>query len=313
MFNAKVGNNLWSALLGDQKLSLTKSVRLLTETYDLTAREGREFFDLAFRSLVWMTYRTGFVPLLENLPAAVFAQLSDKIIEDTKKLYSSDNGWGCTIRVGQTALANALVRHVYDRQFSVEVAAKAGAGSPYEGILRLFWDSGKDNKYPFSIQSFCEAALKYKRVPGEWLSQSTVATILRDLNQKHRPFKDLNIVTFIDGSVYEDQLGVEGFFEPSSFTKDYDVVYEEEAKGEENTVQVTEEATVIFVSCALGLKSPEPTYLDRLKELFDFPQLIGVMGGRTSEALFFVGYQGDNFVFLDPHFVQVKCDLFMRG
>eukprot|EP01022_Parablepharisma_sp_SALTPOND_P014094 TRINITY_DN1897_c0_g1_i1.p3 TRINITY_DN1897_c0_g1~~TRINITY_DN1897_c0_g1_i1.p3 ORF type:complete len:483 (+),score=58.05 TRINITY_DN1897_c0_g1_i1:140-1450(+) len=307
MYNAKVGNNLWSALLGDQKLDLSKEVRLLTETYDLPSKEGYKFFIDAFKSLIWMTYRTNFLPLLDTISASVYCEVEEEKLDTaTKKLYSTDNGWGCTIRVGQMALANALIRHLYNHEFSHLLLEKQEIkGTLYEKVILDFWDSGKGSKHPFSMQNFCETALKYSRIPGEWLSQSIVANIFRDLNLKHKPY-DIDIAVFIDGSIYKDRIGITDTVEETASTKEFEVIdkkeYDEFLKKEEGKA---DSATIVFVSCALGLKSPNPIYLNRLKDLFEFPQLVGIMGGRTNEALFFVGYQEDNFIFLDPHFVQV--------
>ena len=39
------------------------------------------------------------------------------------------------------------------------------------------------------------------------------------------------------------------------------------------------------------------------------PMSIGVIGGKPSQALYFIGYTGDDVVFLDPHVTQNNVDL----
>lgn len=40
-----------------------------------------------------------------------------------------------------------------------------------------------------------------------------------------------------------------------------------------------------------------------LKMILDMPECIGIIGGKPRSALYFVGYQDDNFMMMDPHFV----------
>jgi len=308
MFNAKVGNNIWSALLGDKKIDYMKRAILQNEEFNLATKEGHEFFMNSFKSFIWMTYRTCFFPLLDTISESVAFDVEDKTIDlATQKLFSTDNGWGCTIRVGQMALANALIRHLYGKEFNYLMLKKHGVkGSLYEKILTDFWDNGKGKEHAFSIQNFCELALKYNKIPGDWLSHSSVATVLRDLNIKYNPY-DVNLIVFSDGAIYKDSLGdISPIIEETASTKEFELIdtkeYDEFSKKEE---EKTEQSKIIFVTFTMGLKNPEPENYERFKELFAFPQLMGIMGGRTNEALFYVGYQDDSIIFLDPHFVQV--------
>ncbi len=101
---------------------------------------------------------------------------------------------------------------------------------------------------------------------------------MADLNQEYVPETGLEMLAYPDGMIYEDQIG----------------------KALENR------RLVLFVSCTIGMKSPDPIYLPGLRALFSLPQLVGVMGARKKEALFFVGAQKKSFIFLDPHVVQVR-------
>ena len=41
-----------------------------------------------------------------------------------------------------------------------------------------------------------------------------------------------------------------------------------------------------------------------LAELFEFPQMAGIVGGKPNASLFFVGVQDEQVLYLDPHAVQ---------
>ncbi|KAL8763140.1 MAG: hypothetical protein Q9184_000985 [Pyrenodesmia sp. 2 TL-2023] len=59
--------------------------------------------------------------------------------------------------------------------------------------------------------------------------------------------------------------------------------------------------TLILVGIRLGIDRVTPAYWEALKASLQIPQSVGIAGGRPSSSHYFVGVQGDNFFFLDPH------------
>mmetsp|Transcript_16279 Transcript_16279/g.16210 ORF Transcript_16279/g.16210 Transcript_16279/m.16210 type:complete len:151 (-) Transcript_16279:26-478(-) len=57
----------------------------------------------------------------------------------------------------------------------------------------------------------------------------------------------------------------------------------------------------------LGLKTIQPEFHSAVKYFLSMPQTVGIVGGKPRSALYFVGYQEENFIFLDPHLVQKVC------
>ena len=45
-------------------------------------------------------------------------------------------------------------------------------------------------------------------------------------------------------------------------------------------------------------------YLPQLQQVLQWPQSAGIVGGRPSSSLYFIGHQGQSVLFLDPHEVQ---------
>lgn len=75
-----------------------------------------------FESRIWMTYRSAFPPIARSADPGATASMSFamrlKAIADPQAGFSSDSGWGCMIRSGQSLLANALlIRDLGRREF----------------------------------------------------------------------------------------------------------------------------------------------------------------------------------------------------
>ena len=55
----------------------------------------------------------------------------------------------------------------------------------------------------------------------------------------------------------------------------------------------------------IGLNSAEENYLHVLSEMMKSKYFKGVIGGKPSKALYFLGLHNENsFIYLDPHYVQ---------
>ena len=72
-------------------------------------------------------------------------------------------------------------------------------------------------------------------------------------------------------------------------------------------------ALLLLVPVRLGGETlNESAYLDCLKSLLALKQSCGIIGGRPKHSLYFVGYQEDRLIHLDPHFCQDVVDFSQR-
>jgi len=234
----------------------------------------REFVD-DFESRFWFTYRSHFPPIKKSsepdaastmsLSMRFRSQLSDQGV------FTSDTGWGCMIRSGQCLLANALGILRFGRGWR--------RGEEQDEERRLLATFADDPKAPFSIHKFVEhGASACGKYPGEWFGPSATASSIQALSTATLA-SELKVYVTGDGAdVYEDTLmkvatAGDGIFCP----------------------------TLILVGIRLGIDRVTPVYWDALKKSLQLPQSIGIAGGRPSSSLYFVGVQGDNFFYYDPH------------
>jgi cysteine protease ATG4 len=61
---------------------------------------------------------------------------------------------------------------------------------------------------------------------------------------------------------------------------------------------------MLVVITRLGVHRPTAEYKPMLNEVISMKQSIGLIGGKPGKALYLVGMDGDEYIYLDPHYVQ---------
>lgn len=66
---------------------------------------------------------------------------------------------------------------------------------------------------------------------------------------------------------------------------------------------------ILFVSVRLGNEKVNRFYIPWLKSLLEYEHCIGIIGGRPKHAVYFIGWQDEKLIHLDPHFCQPSVDV----
>jgi len=247
---------------------------------------GKEEFLKVFHSAIWMTYRKNFGPF-ENSQ-----------IGELKKC-TTDTGWGCMIRSGQMLLANTLLYHFFGDNFSLELINKnTEERIKYLSILWEFMDNLHKSDAAFSIGNIMELGLKYGMKPKNWYGPSMIIRILHKLNKKHHPFTGFQTACFPEGTIYKSSILKKAC---RIAEKDFDM---SELCPEKDWV----DSVLVMVSFRLGLTTLSPSQYQSIFKLLKMPECTGMLGGQKKSALYFMGYQKDKLIFLDPHVTQIAVE-----
>ncbi|KAL7807718.1 protease required for autophagy [Trichoderma aethiopicum] len=222
----------------------------------------------------WMTYRSGFEPIPKSVDPRATSALSFSVrIKSTltdPTGFSSDTGWGCMIRSGQSLLATTLA--------TLQLGRDWRRGKNQEEERRLISMFADDPRAPFSIHNFVRhGATACGKFPGEWFGPSATAQCIQALTSSSG--LPLHVYSPNDGQdVYED-----------SFNK--------VAKPDGQDFR----PTLILIRTRLGIDKITPIYWEPLIATLQMPQSVGIAGGRPSSSHYFVGSQGSYLFYLDPH------------
>ncbi|KAL4923294.1 cysteine protease ATG4 [Aspergillus undulatus] len=234
-----------------------------------------EAFLLDFESKIWMTYRSNFTPIPKdadregNPSLTLGVRLRSQLIETQG--FTTDTGWGCMIRSGQSLLANAMAILSLGREWR-----RSDRSKEEERLLALFADTPDA---PFSIHKFVKHGAEFcGKHPGEWFGPTATARCIQGLSADFSR-STLRVYIADDNSdVYQDKfLSI--------------------AKNEQGIVC----PTLILLGLRLGIDRVTAVYWTGLKAVLQHPQSIGIAGGRPSASHYFVGVQGSHFFYLDPH------------
>ncbi|CAE6479650.1 unnamed protein product [Rhizoctonia solani] len=263
-----------------------------------------------FTSLIWLTYRSHYSPIRDtSLEALAPLGPCDQEMAPTlpmsasprrwnwpgagEKSWTSDAGWGCMLRTGQSLLANALIHlHLGRNWRRPHYPMFAEEHAIYVKILTWFFDTPSPLA-PFGVHRMALAGKALGKDVGTWFGPSTAAGSIKTLAHAF-PECQLSVSLAVDGTVFASDVYAAshmGMVTPSGRS----------ISSRRSASKWGGRAVLILVNIRLGLDNVNPIYYDALKSLFQFPQSVGISGGRPSSSYYFVGTQADSLFYLDPH------------
>ncbi|XP_031950420.1 cysteine protease ATG4D isoform X5 [Corvus moneduloides] len=140
---------------------------------------------------------------------------------------------------------------------------------------------------PFGIHRLVELGREFGKSAGDWFGPAIAAHLLRLVRG------DPEGGTAGPGAPGHGAPGASGHGTPGSGTPG--------APGQRRGL-------VLLVPARLGGESLNPVYVECVKELLQLRSCLGIIGGKPRHSLFFLGFQGDSLLYLDPHLCQASVD-----
>ncbi|KAJ7109010.1 hypothetical protein C8R43DRAFT_183653 [Mycena crocata] len=253
------------------------------------------------------------------------------------KGWTSDTGWGCMLRTGQSLLATALQR-VGEPPLTPTSAPpfpppSQAAHAVHARLVSWFLDTPVA---PFGVHRMALAGKAAGKDVGMWFGPSAAAGALRMLVDAF-PVCGLGVSVATDGTLYQTEVyaashspaalatlhvhsrassghgSSRGHGARSPGAASYSS-HSTSASGHSHATSSShgkhskpetkawgDRPVLLLLGIRLGLDGVNPVYHDTIKMLYTFPQSVGIAGGRPSSSYYFVGVQGNGLFYLDPH------------
>jgi len=228
-------------------------------------------------------YADHIIDALDDIGSRLWLSYREGFMVIPGSKYTSDVGWGCMIRSGQMLLAQALLMNTVGRGFRLN----QGSDEQYDALVKLFYDTTTADS-PFSLHNLLRIGDRYGVKPGTWLGPSIVCTAMsRALNEltPHPVYGALVAYVALDCLVSKSEI----MRVITAGGNDWRPV-------------------LILIPLRLGVERLNPLYIPSLQNIFSYQECVGLIGGKSGHSMYFLGFQGNDLIGLDPHICQMCPD-----
>jgi len=302
----KKNRNKFKEIYKIKELSLKKKLKNFHLFYKECKTGGDEELYKLGKVLVY-TYRKNF-PKIQSYK--------------TKKNYTTDAWWGCMVRCGQMILSRGIYRLLkskgMDTKSAISYTVPLFGNYPitkdklhyyFHGMLDKYqnlMENKEDKKEiyefypPFSIKTLCDVGELFERTAGEWFSDVIITGVFKKISEYFELFKNPKLNVKIMN--YQSCIEIQDILDTCFIKKKYDKKNQKFIRFHDQYYYY-DKMGIVFVNVRVGLDKIPKDYYKGIKELFTLKECIGIIGGKTRLAYYFIGYNDDDdsLLYLDPH------------
>ncbi|KAM6920892.1 cysteine protease ATG4C isoform 1-T1 [Xenentodon cancila] len=305
-----------------------------------------EAFRRDFASRLWLTYREEFPPLpgstlTSDCGWGCMLRAGQMMLAQALVLHFLGRDWtwpeALTLQpldaeTWTTTAAKRLVASLEaslqgspgtsDNGPSLEPSQSQGSGSAEEADAHLkdmyhrtlvSW-FGESSLAPLGLHRLVCLGLTMGKQAGDWYGPAVVAHILKKAVEEAMDPGLAGITAYVsqDCTVYSadvvDCHRAPGAGQSSDATSDTPASAQHDPPASAPTLP-DNRAVIILIPVRLGGEKTNPEYFDFAKSILSLEYCIGIIGGKPKQACYFVGFQDDSLIYMDPHYCQSFVDV----
>ncbi|TWW58215.1 cysteine protease ATG4C isoform X1 [Takifugu flavidus] len=295
-----------------------------------------EDFRRDFGSRIWLTYREEFPPLpgsslTSDCGWGCMLRAGQMMLAQALLLHFLGRDWTWSGAMSlqpldtETWTTSAAKRLVASLESSLQaspgpsdpvVSQRQVAGSGEEAgvhtdggfhrtLVSWFGDSPSAQ---FGLHSMVRLGLAMGKRAGEWYGPAVVAHILKKAVEEARDPCLAGISSYVSQDCTVYSADVIDSHKASAAAERPDVTSSSH-NSQPASASPDSRAVIILVPVRLGGEKTNPDYFNLAKSFLSLDYCIGIIGGKPKQACYFVGFQDDSLIYMDPHYCQSFVDV----
>lgn len=170
---------------------------------------------------------------------------------------------------------------------------------------------GDSHSAQLGLHRLIRLGLTMGKQAGDWYGPAVVAHIIKKAVEEAMDPALAGITAYVsqDSTVYSGDV-IDCHRAPKAEQRSATApdVPQGDRRASASTVAL-DRAVIILIPVRLGIEKTNPDYIDFAKSILSLEYCLGIIGGKPKQACYFVGFQDDSLIYMDPHYCQSFVDV----